>query len=248
MAVSDDEPRDDPSRHMSVDASMLCVPIETPEGGVVTELRSASAWQAATGAPDAPPITVGDLLDERHHGLYRQPWIAGRFRFEFLRAHGLSAQHRVLDLGCGAGRVGLHEVAHLDAGCYHGIDAHLRALVAFSAYELRLTGLLDKRPRLMLDHELRFDRFGTQFDACLDVSSSRHLDRERQRTAYAALASVLRPGGRVFAARFRPERVEDILALGYTLESRTEVTYPFGLALGRRTYSDDWHVFGRPAT
>jgi SAM-dependent methyltransferase len=232
---------------------MLCVPIERADGSALTDFGSASPWsQMRLGPREARPkgraaVVAGELLDEVHHRIYATPWITGRFRFDVLIAHGLLPHHRVLDLGCGAGRLGVWLVQHLEPGHYCGIDAHLRSLVAFSAYEIRLHGLAAKKPRLLLDQDLAFEHFGERFDIALDVSVSRFLPLDRFRQAFARLRSVLAPGGRLFAVRFARDRLEILRNLGFELMLATEVEWPLPAPGRDRSSREEWHVFRLPS-
>lgn len=235
-----------------VDASMLCVPIETPAGGCVTDFRSVSEWDPASRAAirrnhsnaDCRPVLLGEFLDEEHHRIYPQPWIIGRFRAEFLLSQELAPTHRVLDLGCGAGRVGVWIIQALDAGRYCGIDRHLRSLLAFAAYEMRLFGLAAKKPRLLLDAEFRFEHFQQKFDAVTDIWVTRHMTDERFHQAYASLRTVLVPGGRVFVSGLLPERLGVIQSLGYCLLCEQCIDYPLHVGQDRHEHGDYWHIFG----
>src|SRR5919108_815181 len=53
-----------------------------------------------------------DFLNEVHHLQYGRPWVLGRYVFEFLVASGCRPEHRVLDFGCGALRVGIHAIRY----------------------------------------------------------------------------------------------------------------------------------------
>ena len=152
-----------------------------------------------------------------HHRWYRQTWFKGRFRFDFLVAHGLSPRDCLLDLGCGAGRLGIWLIPYLDPGHYFGVDSHLRSLVAFSAYEIALHGLAARRPRLLLDADFRFDFFGERFDVVVDVSVTRYLSSRAFERAYAQVRSVLAPGGRVFVSGLAPDRLERLRSQGFEL-------------------------------
>jgi SAM-dependent methyltransferase len=229
-----------------VDAGMLAMPIELPGGGVVQDLTSAKHWlDVARGASDGDgdarhAIFVEELLAEAHHHSYGKEWIGGRVWLDFLVAQGLRSSDRVLDIGCGAGRVGVRAVDYLEPDRYFGVDAHLRSLVAFSAYEIRLNGLAPKHPRLLLDSEFRFTHFGERFEVALDINVTNHLPLERFRRSFTNLRSVLAPGGRVFvrAAVSRPateearkvradERLDLLRALGYELAASFDEEWPF---------------------
>jgi SAM-dependent methyltransferase len=156
-------------------------------------------------------------LSERHHRWYADAWFLGRTRFDFLLGQGLEQGARVLDLGCGAGRLGIWLVGYLEPGRYFGVDAHLAGLVAFSAYEIPLHGLAGRRPRLLLDADFRFDHFGERFDVALDFSVTRFLPDESFRRAYTRLRPTLAPGARVFVGGLAPERLAHLRAEGLEL-------------------------------
>jgi SAM-dependent methyltransferase len=205
----------------AVEASSLCIPIELPGGGTVSALRSVGRWQElvrkARRPPEERPILVEELVGEKHHRWYGEAWLMGRFRFDFLLAQGLSPRERVLDLGCGAGRLGIWLIPYLEPGRYFGVDPHLRSLVAFSAYEAVLHGLTDRRPRLLLDDQFRLGHFGERFDVVVDVSVTRFLSGEAFRRAYVEVRSVLAPGGRIVVGGLAPERLEQLRREGFTL-------------------------------
>jgi SAM-dependent methyltransferase len=229
---------------------MLRVPIERADGSLVSDLRSIDDWhrlpRGATETQEGEAaLRVDDLVDEVHHRAYGRPWIIGRFRFEFLIAQGLRPQDRVLDFGCGAGRIGVWLIAYLEPERYFGIDAHLRSLVAFSAYEVLLHGLEARRPRLLFDADFRVEHFGERFDVVIDASVTRFLPRDEFRRAFAQVARVLAPGGRVFVGRLAPERLEDLRRNGFELVDEAEPEWPlFPRRRGRAT-QDGWHVLRR---
>lgn len=238
-----------PTERPRVAASMLCVPIVRADGSAVTALGSAASWRAMMqGGPDpgGGAIHVDELVEEVHHRAYGQPWIAGRFRFEFLVGQGLRPEHSVLDIGCGSGRIGIWLIRYLERGRYCGIDSHLRSLVAFSAYEIRFHHLAAKAPRLLLDADFRYESFGERFDAALDVAVAALLPEDQVRASFARLATVLAPGGRVFVKGLTDGRVALVRDLGFELLLATEARWPLPPTRPGRSRSDTWHVFGAP--
>ena len=68
-------------------------------------------------------LTDAEIESRAHRELVGGLWEElGVLQFEFLVKRGLKPHHRLLDVGCGALRGGVHFVRYLDPGCYHGID------------------------------------------------------------------------------------------------------------------------------
>jgi SAM-dependent methyltransferase len=231
-----------------VDASMLRVPIELPGGSTATTLRSVDRWQELVREVRRPPaerpILVPDLVRERHHRWYGEAWLMGRFRFDFLVAQGLSPGDRVLDLGCGAGRLGIWLIPYLEPDRYFGVDGHLRSLVVFSAYEMLLHGLASRRPRLLLDDRFHLSHFGERFDVVIDVSVTRYLSADAFRQAYAQVRSVLAPGGRVFVGGLEPGRLEHLRSEGFVLLHEGGPERPLHFVRRRPSTNNAMHVLG----
>ena len=229
-----------------VEASMLQIPIERTDGSTATRLTSVRRWRElvrkAPSPPEDRPIFVEDLVGEKHHRWYGQAWLMGRFRFDFLIANGLTPRDRLLDLGCGAGRMGIWLIPYLEPGHYFGVDSHLRSLVAFSAYEISLHGLAARRPRLLLDADFHVDHFGERFDIVIDVSVTRFLSREKFSRAYARLRSVLAPGGRIFVAGLTPDRLEHLRSEGFEPLLGGGPEWPLHFVRRRPSSQDAWHV------
>lgn len=221
------------------------IPILKPDGTEAELTGDTARFPTAATRQERPvePIDPAGFLDEPHHRFYGRPWLIGRCYFDQLKAQGLKRGHKVLDLGCGAGRVGVWLTSFLDEGGYCGVDAHLRALVAFAAYESVLHGLQAKRPRLLHTDGFEVDAFGEQFDVALDFYLTPHLTRERALDALTRTAAVCRPGARLYslAPTLTPE---EMAGVGFTLKQSFRVDYPLLEGLGDKG-GDDWRVFVR---
>ena len=220
-------PARDRGEDRPVPASLLTVPIERPDGSHVTEFRSHERWQQIAKQREGPDRTprLRDLIKEQHHRIYFQPYMVGRDRVDFLVGQGLDRDTRLLDMGCGAGRLGVWLIGHLEAGRYFGLDAHLASLVAFSAYELRLHGLVDRRPRLMLDDGFHLAAFGETFDVIVDASVTANVLEPVFRRAFTSMREVLAPDGRVFSARLTDEQQGWAEQLGWRVEQDWHLDY-----------------------
>jgi SAM-dependent methyltransferase len=192
---------------------------EAPPPGDVEEMRDVVA---PINARAAVPIEVAGVeqldggneggvlgqarepfLKEEHHRQYGRPWAMGKYVFEFAVAAGLLPQHRLLDFGCGALRLGNWAIPYLEAGNYFGVDNHLGSLEAATTYEIPLHGLEGKRPRLLWNDDFAFSHFGTTFDYVIDFSGSSAVAGVRLVQLFRRFADVLKPGGRLLIGRGR---------------------------------------------
>lgn len=102
----------------------------------------------------------------------------GRRQFEFIRSHGLSPQHSLLDFGCGSLRAGLHFVEFLEPGNYWGVDISIGVL-AVGQRLLGERGLDWKQPTLRVISDLSFDwTEGRTFDFVIAQKVLNHMPAE----------------------------------------------------------------------
>lgn len=127
----------------------------------------------------------------------------GGLQFELLKAQGLRPNHRLLDIGCGCLRGGIHFVAYLESGNYFGLDLNESLLDAGYNTELAEAALQERLPRsnLIADGNFAFGRFGAVFDRAIAFSLFTHLPLNAVRVCLERLAEVMSPGG-VFHATF----------------------------------------------
>jgi len=80
----------------------------------------------------------------------------GKEQLAFLIHHGLRRESRLLDVGCGVGRLARRAVPFLDEGCYTGVDISTAALA--HAEELAAKeGWVERKPRFVLNGDLDLD-------------------------------------------------------------------------------------------
>jgi SAM-dependent methyltransferase len=126
----------------------------------------------------------------------------GKHQLGFAVEHGLQPSSRLLDIGCGPLRAGIHFVRYLEPGNYYGIDVNESMLEA--GYELEMPKEL--RAKLPRDHLRPTDRFdcdfGVKFDFAVAQSVFTHIDLNRIRLCLYRLAPQMLPGGRFYATFF----------------------------------------------
>jgi len=130
----------------------------------------------------------------------------GRLQFEFLREEGLKPNHRLLDIGCGALRAGIHFIGYLAPGHYTGIDISQHILDA--GRKMLPAGLHgEKRPRLLRNNDLRLSEFeDASFDFVLAQSVFTHMPRADVEECISSVPRVLRETGRFYFTIFEDER------------------------------------------
>ena len=119
----------------------------------------------------------------------------GKLQFDFLVGRGLARGQRMLDIGCGTLRGGLHFIEHLGPGGYTGIDISPAAIEVAQASVVE-RGFADREPRLHVTDDLKFGLFeDASFDAVLAQSVFTHLPDEYIDECLAHIGRVLRPDG-----------------------------------------------------
>ena len=163
-----------------------------------------------------------ELMVERHHLQYGKPWAYGRDVFDMLRSRGLTEQSRMLDIGCGALRLGVHCIRFLQPGQYFGVDSDADSVAAGRDYELRLHRLEEKRPNLRVDDSFGFELFGADLapgslDFIVAAAVHIHLSEEQTNLMVANALPYLKPATGQLLVSHRPLGAEALKATGLTL-------------------------------
>jgi len=139
--------------------------------------------------------------------------------FQFLVDHGLQRDHRMLDVGCGMLRGGLHFIEYLDPEGYVGIDIS-QGVIDVARQSVPERGLEARKPRLLVTGDLKFGEFADEaFDVLLAQSVFTHLPAQYIEECMAHVGRVLRPAG-VFWFTFK-------LAAGLRTVDYKQFEYPF---------------------
>lgn len=128
----------------------------------------------------------------------------GGLQFDFLVKCGLRAESKLLDIGCGCLRGGVHFIRYLEPAHYFGIDVNDSLLTAGYEVELVASRLQDRLPRgnLLANDAFEGWRFGEAFDFALAQSVFTHLPDAWLRRCLTELARCMRPGGKLYLTYF----------------------------------------------
>jgi hypothetical protein len=86
----------------------------------------------------------------------------GQLQFDYMIREGLKPHHKLLDIGCGSLRGGIHFIRYLDAGNYIGTDPNMSLLDAGYEIELGSSGLKNAcRAKILFARAILSCRFPT---------------------------------------------------------------------------------------
>lgn len=120
----------------------------------------------------------------------------GRLQFDFMVSQGLVPTSKLLDVGCGALRGGLHFVRYLDDGNYYGIDIN-KSLLKAGKQELRSAGL-DKQVHLHRTDQFDASDFNVQFDFGISVSLLTHVTANQIIYCFMQMRRVMHEASRFY--------------------------------------------------
>jgi len=180
-----------------------------------------------------PKAAVGSKTHKR--------WLAlGQMQFDYLVAHGLRPEHRMLEIGCGNLRAGRLFIDYLEAGHYYGIDISPDILIAAQDVMVEY-GLAGKVPHLTPVRDLRFaflpDR---HFDVVHAHSVFSHSPIEVIEECFAHVGRIMKPDGWFDFTFDRTEGKEHHVLredFYYRTETLVDLAARYGL---RATFMEDW--------
>lgn len=144
----------------------------------------------------------------RHREVIGGMWDeAGLWQLNFLKSQGLVESDRLLDIGCGSLRGGVHFIKFLNPQRYVGLDMHSDLLEAGYEIELAALDLQSKLDRadLITSDSFDFSSIEPECDFALAQSVFTHVDWNQIRLCLSNLCSVMKSGGRFFATYFEVE-------------------------------------------
>ena len=166
----------------------------------------------------------------------------GQLQFDLLLTKGMKPHHHLLDIACGALRLGVKAIPYLDSGHYHGVEKEPSLIDAGVRDELDRQLVRKKKPELIVSNRFEFDRLSDRPDYAIAQSLFSHLVPEDIELCFRNLRPMMKPESRFFATFFdgrkaNPSRSNDLARFEY---SKDEM-----LAFGTRngfagTYIGDW--------
>jgi len=147
----------------------------------------------------------GAVSAKQHRALIGGMWEEiGKLQLQYLVDDGLTPKMRLLDIGCGCLRGGVHFVRYLEKGNYYGLDMSQALLDVGYEDELTALGLQDRLPRenLICTPDFDMSSVGKTVDAAIALSVFTHLPLNHIKLCLARLTPVMRPGGRFYATFF----------------------------------------------
>ena len=132
----------------------------------------------------------------------------GQLQLDFLMSRGLEPHHRLIDVGCGSLRGGVHFIPYLDSGNYFGLDLNYSLIEAGIEKELKPLALESKVPRgnLQVSDNFDFALFPESFHFAVAISLFTHLKSSSIRHCLEKLATHMEPEGRFYATFFEGDQ------------------------------------------
>jgi SAM-dependent methyltransferase len=153
-----------------------------------------------------------DSLQERSERLAQTRFLGGpkrdfervgRMGLEMLLAEGLTPSSRVLDVGCGALRLGYWLMRFLDPGCYFGIEPQQEMLAMGLEQIVEPEVVQRAESRFASNDDFDFSVFDERFDFVVARSIWTHASRAQISKMLASFAETSSPTG-VFMASYYP--------------------------------------------
>ena len=195
-----------------------CQKVFWMEGGGVKKAGKAdeitAEYEDSFGFTQSPPSfnrrPVGGVLNHRMAvgGLWEE---IGELQMSFLIKNGLKPEHRFLDIGCGALRLGAKLVPYLDRGNYCGIDINGDLIKAGIDKELARGSLKEKAPNFVVSGQFEFDYFPHKFDYIMAQSLFPHLSLDGIIACLLNAKKKLSDNGVIYATFYEADSEDDLV-------------------------------------
>ena len=148
---------------------------------------------------------VARMAKDDHRGFVGGRWDEiGQLQFDYMRAKGLSPEHRFIDVACGSLRGGRHFIPYLNAHHYYGFDIIRELIDAGLTHEIAPLGLLDKvsPDNFVAAEGFAFPAEWRGMDSGIALSLFTHLTMNTIALCLKNLHAVMKDGGRFYATIF----------------------------------------------
>ena len=164
-------------------------------------LRNRRLWKTSSSHPEFyRQVMADDVVHKTPRGAVgtasEERWLAiGRRQFDYLTAHGLARDDRLLEIGCGNLRAGWRFIDWLEPGRYTGVDISPEIVIEANRTIVD-SGLQEKRPEIRLFDglDLGFLPAGL-YDVVHAHSVFSHAPPEVVGTLLSQAFRLLKPGG-----------------------------------------------------
>lgn len=159
----------------------------------------------------------------------------------FLKSVGLKTQHKILDLGCGGGRLGYGLITYLDKGNYHALDKETNWIKDFKKSVIDAD--LDLKDPKIIESDFDFNFRDTQFDYVYSYSVFTHVGPDKLRQCLNNLKRFLTIDSKFYATmtrkddqdfqfdRVHPGRKGEYLAARYSYKNFEKIAKECGYKL-----------------
>jgi SAM-dependent methyltransferase len=135
----------------------------------------------------------------------------GRMGFTVLLEQGLRPSSRVLDVGCGALRLGYWLMRFLDPGGYHGIEPQ-QDMLRVGLEQIVEPDVVERaQARFSDNQDFDFSVFDTEFDFVVARSIWSHASKPQISAMLSSFARTASPSG-IFLTSYKPATLTAVLA------------------------------------